>query len=1653
MAKAWAAGAHMTTGGAAAARWVDWRGNQPLHAFALEPRMMFDGAAVETAAHVAEAAHAAPDAAAEALVPDVPTPVQVRAADPSQDGGKKEVAFVDTSVADWQQLVAGVRSGVEIDLIDGGQSGLAQMAKWAESHSGYDAIHVLSHGAEAVLYLGSDRVNEATLATPVAQAELAGIGASMKAGGDLLIYGCDVGRGADGAHFAQQLALATGADVASSTDISGISGNWTLERTAGPIEAVSVLIPEAQVAYGFDLSTLTVTNAYNDGVGSLRQAITDAASGDTIHFSESLSGQIIRLPGGSLSIAKNLTIEGDINGDGHPDITVSGDRNGNNYTDSGDITVFVIQSNSIVYIDGLIITNGYGVGADGANGLSGRNAPEIVGQSSDYYYSSVLNGAIGRGEGQNGGNGGSAGGGIYNAGTLYLSNSFITGNTAQGGHGGGGGYGIQNFYWSGYNSTFLSFGGGGAGGKGGDASGGVYNAGGKVVLTGVSFSNNIGISGEGGGGASAASGGVGGRGGAPGQPGEDNHAADGWGYISGGAVGSRGHDGTYYGSGGGGGYSGTAYQDYNVVGVEHAPAGADISRSVNEDTAIAFTTANFTAAFSDVDGDSLAMVMITSLPAHGTLALSGTAVTLNQEIAAANLGNLTFTPSADWNGASSFTYNVSDGTAYAATGATVNITVSAVNDVPTVSDISRSGNEDTVIVFTAANFTAAFSDVDVDSLAKVMITSLPAHGTLALSGAAVTLNQEITAANLANLTFTPAADWNGATSFTYNANDGTVYAVSGATVNIIVNAVNDAPTVANVSRSGNEDTAIAFTAANFTAAFSDVDGDSLAKVMITSLPAHGTLALSGTAVALNQEIAAANLGNLTFTPTADWNGASSFTYNVSDGTAYAASGATVNITVDAINDAPTAAGSVPDRTAVVGSAFSYQVASSVFADVDAGDTLTYSATLANGSALPAWLTFNPATRTFSGMPTDVGTISVKVTATDTSGLSASDTFDVIVNPTSTLLQDDFNRQSSLNIGRDWVQGRQALTDSGFYGQTYTEVNGNGLAIHYVTHAQRPASAPWGYGNPDTYVYTPLAASVPVYSGTTIDFTYTPNQDARTFFEAGLMSAAQGADGFESPFSDNRYVPAPIEGIAVALGRSSHSYSNSTISVVQHYDDVTTQLATLSLPFQLNYGTVYSVHMSMTGSNIVASVSNGSTSSQITASVTQLTAPYDQFYIRTEQEGISYDSGNGEYVSKFDNIAVRISDHAPTAAGSVPDRTAVVGSAFSYQVASSVFADVDAGDTLTYSATLANGSALPAWLTFNPATRTFSGMPTDTGTISAKVTATDTSGLSVGDSFAINVDAAQSVPTPPSIPPRPDSGNGKGNGSGNGNAYGIVNGNGNAYGISNSVFAGTAGAVLSGNSVPTGVIGTVLSGSSMSTGVIGTILKGDGGTLSSSSGGLGYSSSGSAVATSFFGSSSGFSSAFSTPAAVVQSAQFGSPMNPAGGGLPGGMGGGMGGFAGGTVGGAGAGGSPFGSPSEGGGISTTGPGSTGEMPAEGAGVAAQVKVGGEGAAAAKTGEDGAAQGNPAPNNAPQTGDGGNADGANDGTAKDKVKAVPGKGAGLEGANDRTVAGKISGPRSFSDQVRAMASRPQLAEAALLAAAMDRNGQGFGTVARA
>ena len=100
-----------------------------------------------------------------------------------------------------------------------------------------------------------------------------------------------------------------------------------------------------------------------------------------------------------------------------------------------------------------------------------------------------------------------------------------------------------------------------------------------------------------------------------------------------------------------------------------------------------------------------------------------------------------------------------------------------------------------------------------------------------------------------------------------------------------------------------------------------------------------------------------------------------------------------------VNNAPVLAQSIPDMSAEKGKSFSVALPENVFSDPDEGDKLTYSVSLADGAAIPAWLVFDSSNGTFSGKPGngDVGVLKLKLTAVDLAGLASSTTFNMTVN--------------------------------------------------------------------------------------------------------------------------------------------------------------------------------------------------------------------------------------------------------------------------------------------------------------------------------------------------------------------------------------------------------------------------------------------------------------------------------------------------------------------------------------------------------------------------------------------------------------------------------------------------------------------------------
>ena len=132
--------------------------------------------------------------------------VKSRATSNSSNVGH-QIVFIDGNVPDAQRLARGVQAGIEVTILDTASSGVQQIADYLTSHSLnkiLDAIQIVSHGEAAAVRLGNTLLGLADIGR--FEQQLAIIGQALKPGGDLLFYGCNVGKGFSGA-------LVRGADV------------------------------------------------------------------------------------------------------------------------------------------------------------------------------------------------------------------------------------------------------------------------------------------------------------------------------------------------------------------------------------------------------------------------------------------------------------------------------------------------------------------------------------------------------------------------------------------------------------------------------------------------------------------------------------------------------------------------------------------------------------------------------------------------------------------------------------------------------------------------------------------------------------------------------------------------------------------------------------------------------------------------------------------------------------------------------------------------------------------------------------------------------------------------------------------------------------------------------------------------------------------------------------------------------------------------------------------------------------------------------------------------------------------------------------------------------------------------------------------------
>ena len=343
---------------------------------------------------------------------------------------------------------------------------------------------------------------------------------------------------------------------------------------------------------------------------------------------------------------------------------------------------------------------------------------------------------------------------------------------------------------------------------------------------------------------------------------------------------------------------------------------------------------NGNGADSDPEGDPLTIVAVGIPNMGGSATITGTA-------------SIAYTPAAAFVGTEVFTYTINDGTPGNNATATVTMNVVAVgNNAPIANADTVTASEDV-----ALDIALVGSDSDGNPL-TFSIVSAPVHGALG-----AVMQQSTTSAAVL---YTPTLNYNGADSLDFEVDDGQGGKAT-ATINITVEAVNDAPTAEGVIITVGEDMT-----ATVMLAGSDIDGDAL--TFTPAAPTHGAL--------LNLQPTGDASAQVVYAPNANYNGADSFQVEVNDGQGGSVM-MTVSITVEAANDAPTA-----DAVSVTVQQDSAVLVPLTAADID-GDILSFA------------ILKQPEDGTL-GTVTPKGDTSAEVVYKPNAGFSGMDSFEIMV---------------------------------------------------------------------------------------------------------------------------------------------------------------------------------------------------------------------------------------------------------------------------------------------------------------------------------------------------------------------------------------------------------------------------------------------------------------------------------------------------------------------------------------------------------------------------------------------------------------------------------------------------------------------------------
>jgi VCBS repeat-containing protein len=275
-------------------------------------------------------------------------------------------------------------------------------------------------------------------------------------------------------------------------------------------------------------------------------------------------------------------------------------------------------------------------------------------------------------------------------------------------------------------------------------------------------------------------------------------------------------------------------------GGNQRPQAVDDSYETPEETELIVSPIGVLANDTDPEGATLTAVLADNVN-EGVLALSAD-------------GSFRYTPRAGFVGTDTFRYRARDGIASSAPPATVTIAVTSVNDAPVALPDGYATDEDqTLNVDASGGVLGNDTDEENDGLTAVLVAGV-SSGTLTLSADG-------------SFSYAPAADFSGTDTFTYQADDGAARS-SPATVTITINAVNDAPTAQPDSYTTAEDSPLNVGGSGVLGNDGDPEGDALTAQLVSGVT-NGTLQLNAN-------------GTFGYTPPANFNGTTSFTYRARD---------------------------------------------------------------------------------------------------------------------------------------------------------------------------------------------------------------------------------------------------------------------------------------------------------------------------------------------------------------------------------------------------------------------------------------------------------------------------------------------------------------------------------------------------------------------------------------------------------------------------------------------------------------------------------------------------------------------------------------------------------------------------------------------------